>query len=197
MYKRQATVCAEEGTVKAGGSAPSVVTKKALCAEDTPIPTFVKPRPPKVEKPVLKPVDLPPKFDPFDSNGKIKFPIPPFGDDIKEQIRKNLEKTFPPIKFKFPFNSFGEIPERRPSVRPNVPPPVIKRPVIDFNELSKIKLGGSAGPRLPLPSRPAPRTSGGGGGFAPVGQLGGFGSGQIQNRFTPGNTFTGYRRGGY
>ncbi len=186
---KSTTVCAEEGTVKTL-LAKATVTKKALCAEDTPVPVFTFPKP-KIEKPVIKPVELPPIFNPFDSDGKIKFPIPPLGDDIAEQIRKNIEKTFPPIKFNFPFNNLGKLTPPRIPVRPNVPPAVINRPVIDFNKLSKIKLGGSAGPRVPVPARS------GGGGFAPVGQLGGFGSGQIQNRFTPGNTFTGYRRGGY
>ena len=75
---------------------------------------------------------------------------------------------------------------------------MFNRPRIDLAALSKVRLGGTAGPRTsprrPLPSPPPPRRSGGGARFSPA-MIGGFGSGQIQNRFTPGNTFTGYRRG--
>ena len=116
------------------------------------------------------------------------------GDDIAEQIRKNIAKTFPPIKLNFPFNRLGKLtPPRRP-VRPNVKPIVFNRPRIDLAALSRVRLGGTAGPRT-SPRRPLPRRSGGGG-IQPR-ALGGFGSGRIQNRFTPGNTFTGYSRGGY
>ena len=187
---KSTTVCAEEGTVKTSGSKCSV-TKKAFCAEDTPVPKFVFPKRRIFRRP--KPVDkvLPPKPLP---DIKFKFPIPTLGDDIAEQIRKNIAKTFPPIKLNFPFNRLGKLtPPRRP-VRPNVKPIVFNRPRIDLAALSRVRLGGTAGPRT-SPRRPLPRRSGGGG-IQPR-ALGGFGSGRIQNRFTPGNTFTGYSRGGY
>ena len=78
---------------------------------------------------------------------------------------------------------------------------------VDIEEIDEGKLRATVsgtGFIVKLPeeagSPPAPRRrSGGGGGFSPAqtDMVGGFGSGQIQNRFTPGNTFTGYRRGGY
>ena len=196
---KSTTVCAEEGTVKTSGS-KCFVTKKAFCAEDTPVPKFVFPKRRILRRPNPVVKDLPPNPLP---DIKLKFPIPTLGDDIKEQIRKNIEKTFPPIKFNFPFNNLGKLTPPRIPVRPNIKPVVFNRPRIDLAALSRVRLGGTAGPRTsprrPLPSRPAPRRSGGGGGFSPAqtDMVGGFGSGRIQNRFTPGNTFTGYRRGGY
>ena len=192
-------ICAEEGTVKASISGVTIV-KKELCMENTPVPKFIIPKTTVPELPPL--IDL---------------------DKIQEEVRRNLEKMdFTKIKFDLPeiklppiftpafpkinigpiyapgaTGDAGAVQNFKQSL-PVVPPPPIRTkfqvPPINLNALKNL---GTI--KLPPPPR-LPRSGGGvsagpdyGNPFANSGIMG---SGRIQNRFTPGNTFSGYRKGG-
>ena len=71
-------------------------------------------------------------------------------------------------------------------------PSVIAAPRLSFAERKRRFTRRRSRP-APSPARTTFTSRSGGG----SGRPGGFGSGRIQNRFTPGNTFTGYSRGGY
>ena len=220
---KRVKICALEGSVVVKFQRKKVkITKKELCMVDTPVPKFVRPkRPPlrpdlsKEQDKIIRDLGLP-----RDRNVKIKYPI-----DMDE-IKRNIKKTFeglPKIKFNL---ELPARPRRAPSP-PAPPSRAVSRrlrrknrraerrkpKVLRQNKRTR-RLRGKpsviAAPRLSFAerkrrftrrrSRPAPSparttfTSRSGGGS---GRPGGFGSGRIQNRFTPGNTFTGYSRGGY
>ena len=223
---KRVKICAEEGTVKAKTNPKRVsIIKKELCKVDTPVPKFVRPkRPPlrsdlsKEQNDVIKDLKLP-----KDDNVKIKYPISV--SEIKGNIKKAFA-AFPKVKFNImPTRSVRR--RGRPTPRPipitrrnrrknrrvqTVKPRAVRRNkrnrrvrnavVIPPARLSFAQRKRNFTRRRSRPSpapapTPARTTFRGRTGTSGAARPGGFGSGRIQNRFTPGNTFTGYSRGGY
>tara|TARA_Y100000992_G_scaffold299691_1_gene266875 strand:- start:54 stop:1940 length:1887 start_codon:yes stop_codon:yes gene_type:complete len=213
---KRVKICALEGSVNTKFQKKKVrVTKKELCVVDTPVPKFVRPKRPPVRKDlskeqikVVKDLNLP---TPIKTKTQIKYDI---GID---EIKANIKKSFlglPKIKFGG-LHAGGRrrapsppapptrretrrnkrrrrgrkpvvtIPSNRRRRRTRSTPKVVSPPRMSFVQ-RKRKLRGIA-----TPPRQNFRSRGGGG------SIQNFGSGRVQNQFTPGNTFTGYSRGGY
>ena len=157
--KRIPKICAEEGSVK-GNSKHIRITKRELCKVDTPVPRFVEP---KVKpKPVItkEQENIIKDFNLNTINDKIKFDMEKMQDEIRANIKKSFE-GLPKIKFNTPigvpgastagaFRGFKPVPKI--GFGNSTIKPIPKIPKIDFVGLSKIKLGGTAGPRLPKAS---------------------------------------------
>ena len=128
----------------------------------------------KKPKPVVR-RRLPPKPTPIFNLGTIKT-NQNLLDNLKNAQLNNLRGGRKKINVVRPAP-----PRKRRAPAPPAPKPA---PRISLKKIFNRKRKSSLGS---VPPRPR-----GGGGRRP----GGFGSGRVQNRFTPGNTFTGYSRGG-
>ena len=217
---KRVRICALEGSVR-GKSHPkeTIITKKELCRIDTPIPKFVEPKIKPKPKLTKQQKDVIKNFNLKDINDKIKFDL----DSMQDEIRKNIKKSFeglPKIKFNLPsftpmFAGLGRLkpptpprkrrgnsilspkPKRRRRGRRRIPtlPKPSTRVSLKPKRVRRIKKNRSVLKTISIPKGRTPLRRRGGG--IAVRRPGGFGSGRIQNQFTPGNTFTGYSRGGY
>ncbi len=216
---KRVKICALEGSVVAKFQRKKVrITKKELCMVDTPVPKFVRPKRPPIPKLTKEQTDAIKNFNLKDINDKIKFDL----DSMQDEIRKNIKKSFeglPKIKFNIkPFspmfaglgnlkppkpprrrrtNSIFGKPKRkkrRGRVRTRRPKPST-RVALRPKRTRRIKKNRSILRNISIPKGRTPFRRRGGG--VTTRRPGGFGSGRVQNRFTPGNTFTGYSRGGY
>ena len=220
---KRVKICALEGSVKVKSGKGVRITKKELCVVDTPVPKFVRPKRPPKPKLTKEQKDAIKNFNLTDINDKIKFDL----DSMQDEIRKNIKKSFEGLpKIKFNIKPFSPMFAGLGSLKPPKPPKKRRNSIFGGRKKRKgrvrtkrrkpstrVSLIPKRSRRIrknrsilrniskPKGRTPFRRRRGGGGGFSPaqtdMGRPGGFGSGRVQNQFTPGNTFTGYSRGGY